>query len=92
MNKTAFLILLVFLVGAAGAYSVWDGDDGSDVVLSESEAWLDEDPEVGELDATPLEAEYKEPEEANGAPPEGLEAISREEVASADGDARFLVV
>ena len=93
MNKTPFLILLVFLVGAAGAFFVWTGDDVSDFTLNEPEAWLQDDPEVAEpIDMSALEPRDAEPEETDGKLPEGLEAISREEVAGAEGNARVLVV
>jgi hypothetical protein len=93
MNKTPFLILLVFLLAVAGAIFAWTSNDPVDITPDETELWLEDDPEAANLiDPNPLRSSDAQPEEAEGELLEGLEEISREEITSADGDASHLVV
>ncbi|MHC5070792.1 MAG: hypothetical protein ACYTGO_09940, partial [Planctomycetota bacterium] len=91
MNKTPFLILLVFLLAVAGAIFAWTSNDPVDITPDETELWLEDDPEAANLiDPNPLRSSDAQPEEAEGELLEGLEEISREEITSADGDASHL--
>jgi len=91
MNKTPFLILLVLLLG--GAIFAWVGSDPSDITPNDTEAWLEDDPEAANpIDPDTLESSDAKPEEADAEVSEGLEEVSREEITTAEGNARYLIV
>ncbi len=95
MNKTLSLILMVLLVGGAGAYFAMTGDDGLEVSQIETEVLVEDDGEAPDsLDADALQSEGVETEKFDDTLPEGLEDFMREEVAGGEGEgnARALVL
>ncbi len=93
MNKLPFVILLLLLVGVAGAFAVWTGEDGPQISVHEA-------PLPGEGEAEPAKADEMMAPPGDEMPaaepdadlPEGLDAIARQEVAGGQGELRYLVV
>jgi hypothetical protein len=93
MTKSAFFILLLILVGGAGAFFLWDRDDAVELAIVEAEAPLEDDlhpPDAAEMNAT--ESLASGVDGVDTALPDGLAELMREEVESEVVAARILLL